>query len=293
MKAVISDILPFSVNDGPGIRTSVFLKGCPLNCRWCHNPETHRREPQLMVDLSRCIRCGACAVCCPAGARGPHGEFDPDRCSGCGRCVAACPADACCLCGQEMSPEEVLARVLPDKPFFRGRGGVTISGGEPMDQPAFTAALASLLAENGIGVALETCGYAPWDSFEAVLPYVSLFLYDWKITDPELHRRWTGVDNLLIRGNLEKLNESGAEIVLRCPVIPGINDTQAHFDGIAEIADRLPGIRRIDLLPYHALGNDKQLRLGLPCNPFPVPDRETVQRWHHGLAARCSVPVNV
>ncbi len=292
MRGIVTDIIPFSVNDGPGIRTSVFLKGCPLHCRWCHNPEGQRSGPQVMVQPSRCVGCGACAVC-PSGARGVHGELDPALCTGCGLCVSVCPAEACRITGREMTPEEVLAQVLPDKPFFRGRGGVTISGGEPMDQPAFTLALASLLRENGIGVVLETCGHAPWEYFEAAAPFVSCFLYDWKITDPELHRRWTGADNTLIRENLGKLHDRGAGIVLRCPVIPGVNDTPEHFEGIARLTRELPRILRVDLLPYHALGNDKRVRLGLPRSEFPVPDRETAERWRNDLAARCSVPVCV
>ena len=292
MHGIVTDIIPFSVNDGPGIRTSVFLKGCPLHCRWCHNPEGQRSGPQVMVQTSRCVGCGACVVC-PSGARGVHGELDPALCTGCGLCVSVCPAEACRITGREMSPEDVLAQVLPDKPFFRGHGGVTISGGEPMDQPAFTLALASLLHAHGIGVVLETCGHAPWEYFEAAAPIVSCFLYDWKITDPELHRRWTGADNALIRKNLGKLHDRGAGIVLRCPVIPGVNDTPEHFEGIARLTRELPRILRVDLLPYHALGNDKRVRLGLPRSEFPVPDRETAERWRNDLAARCSVPVCV
>ncbi len=293
MKGMISDIIPFSVNDGPGIRTSVFLKGCPLHCRWCHNPEAHRREPQVMVLPSRCVRCGACAPVCPAAARGPHGEYDSGRCTGCGRCVSVCPAEACRISGMEMSPEEVLEKILPDKPFFRGRGGVTISGGEPMDQPDFTRELAALLKLHGIGVVMETCGCAPWEHFAAVFPLVSLFLYDWKITDPEQHRFWTGTDNLLIRDNLARLHHIGAGIVLRCPLIPGVNDTPEHFDGIVSLVKELPRILQVELLPYHALGNDKRIQLGLPRDGFSPPDQETVQRWHRELSARCAVPVCV
>ena len=129
MRGIVTDIIPFSVNDGPGIRTSVFLKGCPLHCRWCHNPEAQKPGPQGMVNESRCVHCGACAVC-PAGARGAHGELDSARCTGCGTCVSVCPAEACRISGKEMTPEEVVARILPDRPFFRERGGVTLSGGE-------------------------------------------------------------------------------------------------------------------------------------------------------------------
>ena len=290
MQGIITDIIPFSVNDGPGIRTSVFFKGCPLRCRWCHNPETQEPGPQAMVLPSRCVHCGACAAC-PSGARGAHGEYDSSRCVGCGLCVARCPMEACRISGMAVTPEEVLAQIIPDRPFFRTRGGVTLTGGEPMFQPEFAVALSSLLRENGIHVVAETGGYAAWEHFAEILPFVNRFLFDWKITDPELHRRYTGADNLLIRDNLEKLCGSGADVVLRCPVIPGVNDNQAHFQGIADLTKTLPSIRQVDLLPYHALGNDKRAQLGLPGDGFSVPEEETVQRWREELQALCTVPV--
>ena len=291
MRGVITDIIPFSVNDGPGIRTSVFFKGCPLRCRWCHNPEMQRPGPQAMVLPSRCTGCGLCGQLCPAGARGAHGEMDSSRCTGCGQCVSVCPAEACRLSGAEMTPEEVLDRILPDKPFFRGRGGATLTGGEPMEQPGFALALAALLRKENINVVMETCGCASPEAFRDILPYVGLFLFDWKITDPEQHRRHTGRDNLLIRENLKMLHGSGAEIVLRCPVIPGVNDTRDHFRGIADLTRELPRIRRVDLLPYHALGNNTRAQLGLPADGFRVPDEETVRRWLEELRALCCMPV--
>lgn len=235
-----------------------------------------------MVTFSRCVRCGACAAC-PAGARGPHGEYDAARCVGCGLCASVCPAEACRLVGLSVSAEDVLARILPDKPFFRERGGVTLTGGEPMAQPVFARELAVLIAGRGIHLAMETSGYAPWEHFSAILPLMRLFLYDWKVTDPEAHRRWTGVDNRLIRENLRKLHDAGAEIVLRCPIIPGVNDTEAHFEGIARLRDALPRIRRVELLPYHGLGNAKRAQLGLPPDGFHAPGEETVRRWSEKL----------
>ena len=290
MNGIIGDIISMSVNDGPGIRTSVYLKGCPLRCAWCHNPEMQRPHPQTMVLPSRCTHCGSCQIC-PSGARGKAGTYDSSRCTGCGLCVSVCPAEACRVIGTGMSAGDVLRRVLPDKPFFRRRGGVTISGGEPLFQADFVLELAGVLNENGIGVMLETCGCAPWEAIEPLLPLIDCFLYDWKITDPEAHRRWTGTDNRLIRKNLKTLHGHGANIVLRCPVIPGVNDTPSHFEGIARLLGDLPGIRRVDLLPYHALGNDKRLQLGLARDGFHSPSEETVLSWHRQLSALCPVPV--
>jgi len=190
-----------------------------------------------------------------------------------------------------MTPEEVVARILPDRPFFRKRGGVTLSGGEPMEQPAFAAALAALLHRESIHVAVETCGYAAPEAYKAILPYTGLFLFDWKVTDPEEHRKWTGQDNRLIRENLEMLYREGAEIILRCPVIPGVNDTPEHFRGIAELTEAFPRIRQVDLLPYHALGNNKRRQLGLPEDGFRAPDEETAARWQKELQAACRAPV--
>ena len=290
MRGVITDIIPFSVNDGPGIRTSVFFKGCPLRCKWCHNPETQDAQPKIMVLPSRCVHCGACAVC-PENARGAQGEYDSSRCRGCGLCVSVCKKEACRICGTPMTPEEVLRKILPDKPFFRQRGGATLTGGEPLFQPGFARAIAALLRQNGIDVALETSGCASWDALNEMLPFVSRFLYDWKITDPEKHRAWTGADNALIRGNLQKLHDSGARIVLRCPIIPGVNDTREHFRGIAQLTRELPRILKVDILPYHALGNDKRAQLGLPRDGFSVPDEETARHWHAELKSMCAVPV--
>ncbi|MBQ7183335.1 MAG: glycyl-radical enzyme activating protein [Clostridia bacterium] len=290
MNGIVSDIISMSVNDGPGIRTSVFLKGCPLKCAWCHNPEMQSPLPQALVLPTRCRRCGACFAC-PSGARGKDGQYLSARCVGCGQCVTLCPYHACRVSGQVMSAEEVLQKVLPDRPFFRGRGGVTISGGEPLTQAGFTLEIARLMKENGIGVVIETSGCAPFKSIEKLLPCTDRFLYDWKVTDPKEHLKWTGRDNRLIRENLVKLCESGARVVLRCPLIPGVNDTDTHFEGIAALTRELPALLQVDLLPYHALGNDKRRQLSLPPDGFTVPDGSAVRMWHEKLKKLCAVPV--
>ncbi len=292
MDGIVADILPFCVNDGPGIRTGVYLKGCPLRCAWCHNPETRSFGPEAMVRFFRCTRCGACSAC-PSGARGPHGEYDREKCTGCGLCERVCPAGASHLCGKRMTPREVLEAVLPDKPFFRERGGVTLSGAEPMAQAGFTLEMARLFYENGIGVIIETCGWAEREDFRRVMPYVDSFLFDWKVTDPERHRAFTGVDNRPILNNLRFLDSCGADIVLRCPVIPGVNDTEDHFQGIFRLTEEMPRIRRVDLLPYHSMGNDKRAQLGLTPDGFRVPTREEAGAWQARLSVLCRVPVSI
>ena len=287
----ITDILPFSVNDGSGIRTTVFFKGCPLRCIWCHNPETWRREPQCMVNASLCVHCGRCAPC-PNGARDEAGRWNAARCLSCGRCAAVCPTGATHICGRRTSVEAVLARVLPDRPFFRTRGGVTLSGGEPMAQPAFALALARAFAAQEVRVLVETCGQAPYEDYERILPFVDGFLFDWKETDPEKHRQFTGVDNARIRENLVRLAEAKTKLTLRCPIIPGYNDTQAHFEGIAHLARTLPAIQQVDLLPYHALGNSKRAQLAQPPDSILPPTPQQIAQWHQALTTLCPVPVH-
>lgn len=202
-----------------------------------------------------------------------------------------CPTGASRLCGVERTVEEVINAVLPDKPFFRKHGGVTLSGGEPMAQPEFTLALAQGLQAQGIQVLVETCGYAPWTDFAALLPYVDGFLFDWKETDAEMHRAFTGVDNRLIRENLAQLHASGKDIVLRCPIIPGYNDRPDHFAGIGRLTQDFPHIRQVDLLPYHALGNGKRRQLGQKTESILPPSEETIQEWQRSLQRLCRVPV--
>ena len=289
-QGMITDILPFSVNDGPGIRTTVFFKGCPLRCAWCHNPETWQKQPQCMVNASLCVHCGRCAIC-PFGARDESGNWNDAHCRDCGRCATVCPAGATRLCGREVSIADVLEKVLPDRPFFRTRGGVTLSGGEPMAQPAFALALARALAEHEIRVLVETCGYAPYEAYEQMLPFVDGFLFDWKETNPEKHRRFTGVDNARIRETLSRLSAAKTNLTLRCPIIPGYNDTQEHFEGIGQLTHALPGIRQVDMLPYHALGNSKRAQLGKPPDQIALPTPQQISAWREALSTLCAVTV--
>jgi len=262
---LVLDIRRFSIHDGPGIRTTVFLKGCALECWWCHNPESQARGAEAVVRESRCIRCGACVEACTHGALtwsdgGP--VTDRARCAACGDCAAVCYADARDVAGREMSAAEVLAEVLRDVPFYEeSGGGLTLSGGEPLLQAGFTEALLRGGRARGVHTALDTCGYAAWETFDRIRAAVDLFLYDLKLMDDERHRRFTGVSNEPILRNLRTLAGLGHRVRLRLPVIPGVNDDEDNLRAVAGFAAGLPAVDGADLLPYHPIGVEKYRRL--------------------------------
>lgn len=269
---LIFDIRRYAVHDGPGIRTTVFLKGCPLSCWWCHNPESQSAEPQLMFREARCAHCGACAQACPQAAIAWQGGLpvtEAARCTRCGACTRACPAGARELTGQDLNVPQVMALLRRDVAFFdQSGGGVTLSGGEPLDQPEFSAALLRACQAEDIHTALDTCGYAPWEVLDEVRTHTDLFLYDVKLMDDDLHRRYTGVSNRLILENLRRLAGLGHKIILRVPLIPGITDGEDNLRAIAELARSLPNTPRVDLLPYHDAARLKYQRLGIA---YPLP----------------------
>ncbi|MBP3323101.1 MAG: glycyl-radical enzyme activating protein [Clostridia bacterium] len=260
----IFNIQRFSVHDGPGIRTTVFLKGCPLKCVWCHNPESHVVKSEIMLEKDKCVLCGRCLQVCANSVHSFEAErhiIDNSKCLGCKKCEEICPTSALELCGYEECPEKVMETVLRDKAFYRKDGGLTVSGGEPLMQPEFTLALLKLAKENGLHTCIETSGFGKWEVLEEIVPYVDIFLYDFKIGDSTLHKKYTGVENGLIIDNLKKLDEMGAKTVLRCPIIPDINDNESHFESILSIANSLDNLLEINLEPYHPLGISKQERL--------------------------------
>ena len=297
MEGIIFDIQRFSVHDGPGIRTTVFMKGCPLRCIWCHNPESHLTKTELFYDPKKCIGCAACAEVCHNGCHsienGLH-RFDRTNCTVCGSCAAECYPGALELAGKLMSVEEIIAQVVRDKSFYENSGGgMTVSGGEPMAQAEFTVALLAAAKEQGIPTAMETCGYADEQVMRKAAEVTDLFLFDYKVTDPDDHKKYTGVSNEKILSNLRMLNAMGKEIVLRCPIIPGCNDTTAHFDGIAAMANELKNVTAIDIEPYHPLGSNKAELLGKVylCKDITFPAEETVQEWITYIADKTKTAV--
>ena len=299
--ANIFDIQKFSIHDGPGIRTTVFFKGCPLHCLWCHNPESHTAAPELFFTAEKCTGCGTCIRVCPAGAHAltPAGlhTLDRSRCTRCGRCAEQCPAEALALCGRTMQLSEVLSEVRKDRAFYENSGGgMTLSGGEPMAQFPFVRALCEA-AKNAPGIphiALETCGFAPEAQFRELLPWVDLFLFDIKTLLPEKHLRYTGVPLAPILDTLRFLDQAGATLALRCPLIPGLNDTEEELQRIAGLADGLSHAQSIDLEPYHPLGEAKSVRLGrTPAYTAPFPPRDYAQRIRAWLQPRTRLPVRL
>lgn len=263
MKATIFDIQRNSFVDGPGIRTTVFLKGCNLRCKWCHNPESQLPERQMMIYKDKCTGCGKCREVCPTGG---------ENCVFCGKCELYCPSDARKICGKEYTSDEVLSEVIKDLTFYRNSGGgVTFSGGECMLQIDFLAEILKKCKANDIHTAVDTAGNVPWEYFEKILPYTDLFLYDVKCFSDELHIEGTGVSNKRIKENLKKLSaEFNGDIIIRIPLIPGYND---DISELQKTADFLSGISAVktELLPYHAMGEHKYDALGMDCTKYTAP----------------------
>jgi pyruvate formate lyase activating enzyme len=280
MTGVVFNIMRFSVHDGPGIRTAVFLKGCPLRCWWCHNPESQSFQPGLMLFEERCRQCGECVPVCPHGgiADPALGLKIPEACDACAACVETCVAGAREMAGQRMSVAEVVAAVERDVVFFdEAGGGVTLTGGEPASQPDFAEAVLRACRERGIHTALDTCGAAPAAAFARVSAAADLVLFDLKLMSPDRHADYTGAPNDVILSNLQALAAAGQKVVVRFPMIPGINDGPEEIEALLEILRR-NGLRRVDLLPYHRIGMDKYKRLGMECrmNGVMPPEAERV-----------------
>lgn len=266
VKGNIFNIQHFSVDDGPGIRTTVFLKGCPLKCAWCHNPESRKSLPEYLYRADKCTGCGVCASVCKNGVHvfenGIH-LANRDNCVLCGKCTFTCCSDALEIAGRTVSLAEIMEEVLADRIFYRrSGGGVTVSGGEPLAQAEFTSAILSACRSEGIHTCVETSGYGKSEDLLKIAKSTDIFLFDWKVSDCAEHEKYTGVSNQPILQNLALLSEHGADIILRCPMIPDVNMIRSHRDGIAALAETYPNIREIHLEPYHPMGIAKSAALG-------------------------------
>ena len=288
----VFNIQRFSLHDGPGIRTTVFLKGCPLHCLWCHNPEGVGASPSVSFLPEKCMACGECVRVCAHDAHRLEGSdaqgsvvnhvYDREACEKCGSCTEYCDSGALEFVGRPMSGDDVMKEVIQDRTFYASSaGGMTISGGEPLAQIDFTIALLRAAREQGIHCCVETSGFASWERIRTLLPLVNLFLYDCKEMDAQRHKDFTGQSNLLILKNLQSLHAAGAKIQLQCPIIPGCNDREDHFNGIVALAHSLPHLEGVLLLPYHPLGESKLQRFGLsPATNMPRRPLDPAQLDH-------------
>ena len=286
MKAIISDIKRFAVHDGNGIRTTVFFKGCPLKCVWCHNPESISFKPQIAYYSNKCIGCAECVSVCPSGAQKITNEghvFERSLCCGCGKCEEVCLGDALKFYGREITVEELLPLVLEDKEFYEtSGGGVTLSGGECLSQPEFCAEFLKELKKMGINTAVDTCGFVSKEVLDRVIPYTDIFLYDIKAIDKDVHIKCTGQSNKMILDNLKYLDDCGKKIEIRIPFVP-----QYNSDQIEKIKDFLKDFRNIvgiKILPYHNYSSSKYTALGIENSlPTLLPEEKEIKLAYERL----------
>lgn len=296
-RGLIFDIKRYAINDGPGIRVTIFFKGCPLNCRWCHNPESISPKIQKLFTASKCIGCGACCRACPVGACTLTAQgivTDEHLCTLCGKCAEVCPTLATQMSGQYRTVEELMQAIVKERPFFdQSGGGVTFSGGEPLLHADFLLELLQACGRQQIHRAVDTSGYARLDTLLRVAEQTDLFLYDLKMIDGERHKQFTGVDNQLILANLQALAASGAAIQVRIPLIGGVNDDDANMAASAALVAGLPGDKKaVSLLPFHdvARGKDEKLGQQRDLGGLHEPSRADLDRVmahfaRHGLVA--------
>ncbi len=276
----IFNIQRFSVHDGPGIRTTVFLKGCNLRCRWCHNPESISGQTQLQYFEEKCVGCGMCDRYCPEGITlAQLAAGDMAACTLCGKCADVCMEEALKLTGEEKTADEVMDIVKRDLDYYENSGGgVTISGGEPLLQPDFVREILQKAKAAGIHTALDTAGNVPYGSFEKVLPYTDLVLFDIKLCDNDRHREYMGVENTRILENLGKLLEEGVDVHIRIPLMKGVNDDADNIRKTAALVGGRQNVKQVDLLPYHALGSSKSQSIGRAMEDFEAPGEAELEQ---------------
>ncbi|WP_313151973.1 glycyl-radical enzyme activating protein [Lacrimispora sp.] len=293
---IIFDIQRFSVNDGPGIRSTIFLKGCPLKCLWCHNPESNLRGRQLYCDWMKCMHCGKCVSACNYSVHkiveNKH-VLQYENCTLCGDCIKTCPNQALGFYGEERDIALIVSEVMKDVDYYNSSGGgVTISGGEPMFQFEFVLELAKSLKARNLHVCMETSGYAKKHQYEEIAPYIDLFLYDYKATGEDLHRRLTGVGSGLILENMRMLLGIGKKVILRCPMIPGYNLSEEHLKAIASISRE--GVESVEIIPYHDMGIGKAKKIGsdMYLKGVRTPEQKDVDAWIEMIKAFGGIRIN-
>jgi len=292
--ALLMDVKKFAVHDGPGVRTTLFLKGCTLRCIWCHNPEGISPKPELAYYAHKCIGCGECVRVCPNGAHSISADghvFNREKCIACGACEPACLGEAIKLFGKEIDVDEALRIALEDRMFYStSGGGVTISGGEPLLHAEFVRELCERLHGEGIHTAVDTCGCVPWSAFETVLPVADMFLYDIKQFDSDAHKALTGAGNERILENLQRLSDAGKRIEIRMPFVPGCNSDDETVHKIGEFLGKL-NIERMKVLPYHSLARSKYVALGKE-DTMPHVDAPSDEMLNHAVEILRSHGVN-
>ena len=295
---IVFNIQRFSLHDGPGIRTTIFLKGCNVRCAWCHNPESFVKEPQLSVNMKKCISCGTCMRICPFHVHTITEENEHrvhwENCRACGECVLACPCGIISIIGKEYTSEKVIRIAAKDAAYYQSGGGVTFSGGEPTCQPGFLLSLLMRAKDEKLHACLDTNGLYDPSLLAKFDPYVDAYLLDYKISDEGLHREYVGGPFGQIERILRTIDDMGSTVYLRCPIIPGINDTDAHFDSIRRLRVLYPAIKEIELMPYHRAGVSKWENIGLnyTLNDIRAPDSSTIEEWNRKSGLQKETIVN-
>lgn len=296
--ANVFNIQRYSLHDGPGIRTVIFFKGCSLECLWCSNPESISAAAQVLFNKNLCGDCGHCDAVCPSGALPSRTDatrsIDPHLCTRCGKCTAVCPDGALKLVGKQYTIDDLVEEAMKDAPFYsQSGGGVTVSGGEPLLQADAVASLLERLVGLAVHTAVETAGNVQWDSFARVIPHVDLFLFDVKHLDPVQHKRFTGHTNERIFDNLRRLGETEAQVLVRMPVIPNLNDKSDDMLRFIDIANRIRGLQGVELLPYHDFGVNKHAASGrrYALHDAKPPSPEHMRRLRTLLSEHLPVPV--